>query len=220
MEGTLIKSVRPVVGAAGDAEDDVTSAEAHAVRRARRLAAREFRLSRAPLALVAALLLFGCGTIAAVEVVSALLGAPARLVPADRWAAGLRGTAWQDGAVRAVAVALVVLGAAMALPSLLPRRLPRVLPMRAADPRVAAGISRQAVRRSLAAATLAVPGIVRARVRMGGRFSGRVSVRATTRYRNPANITDLVEAAVTARLGELDLMDEPPVRVRLRWRKD
>jgi hypothetical protein len=232
MGGTLTKGDRPAVGTAGHAEDalEITDRTAEAAtgkavdgaadRRARRLAAREFRSRRAPLGLSAALLVFAAGGLAGVEVVSALLGEPARLVPVDRWADALRGTAWQDVPARRVTAVLAALGAVATLYALLPRRYPRMMPMRGSDPLMTAAISRKEVRHSLVASSLAVHGIVRARVRVGGRFRKRVSVRAVTRYRNPANLTDLVHAAVEARLTELDLMDTPPVRVRLRWRKD
>jgi hypothetical protein len=224
MGGTLIKGARLAVGTAGPAEDTLKAGDGAAdsalERRARRLAAREFRPRRAPLGLAAALLLFGAGGLTGLEVVSALLGEPARLIPVDRWAEALRGTAWQDAPVRRVATALAVAGGAVTLYGLVPRRFPRMMPMRVSDPRMTAALSRQAVRRSLAASALAVPGIVRARVRMRGNFRRRVSVKAVTHYRNPANLTELVRAAVEARLSELDLMDATPVRVRLRWRKN
>jgi Family of unknown function (DUF6286) len=219
MGGTLIKSDRLAVGTAGGTEDIVEAGKADALKQARRLAEREFRPRRTPLGLAAALLILAGGSLIAIEVVTAMLGEPLRLVPADRWAAGLRDTAWQDVGVRRVAAALAVLGGAMVLPALLPRRHPRMMPMQGADPRVAAAVSRQAVLRSLAAATVAVPGIERARVRMT-RFRRQVSVRARTGYRNQADLADLVRAAVAARLGELDLMDPPVVRVRLHSRKD
>jgi hypothetical protein len=229
MGGTLTKGDRPIVQAAGRTGDRTAedNTQAHDVgldteveRRVRRLAAREFHSRRRPLSLAAALVMLIAGGLASIEVVSGLLSEPVGLVPFAHWADGLSGTAWQDATVRLVAAAVAVLGALVGLRALLPRRHPRMMAMQNSDPLMAAAVSRQAVRRSLTEATTAVPGIVRARVRMGGRLRRRVSVRAVTRYRNPANLTDLVRAAVTARLAELDLMDAPPVRVRLRWRKD
>ncbi|GAA2434667.1 hypothetical protein GCM10010191_56500 [Actinomadura vinacea] len=188
-------------------------------RRARRLAAREFRSVQVT-GLVAAPLLLAAGFIGTLEVVTALVGEPAGLVPADRWSAWLRESAWRDAPVRGAAAAVAGLGGLVLL-ALLPRRRPRTLPLRAADPLMAAVIGRRELQRSLAAAALAVPGIVRARARVrGGRFRRRVSVRAATYYRNPANLDELVRGAVASRLAEIDLLDPRRVHVRLKWRKD
>ncbi|MFI0351899.1 DUF6286 domain-containing protein [Actinomadura sp. 9N407] len=199
---------------------ETATGDAETGQRARRLAAREFRPRRAAAGLAAALLLLVAGGLASIEVVSVLVGRPAGLIPADRWAAALHRTSWDDpralGAAAGVAVAGLVL-----LLSLLPARRPRMVPLHGADPHMAAAISRRALQRSLVSAALSVPGIVKVRVRIkGGRFRRRVAVRAVTRYRNPANLTDLVRAALAARLSEMDLMDPRRVRVRLRWRKD
>ncbi|WP_165495346.1 hypothetical protein, partial [Actinomadura roseirufa] len=65
-----------------------------------------------------------------------------------------------------------------------------------------------------------VPGIERARVRGPGPVRRRLVVRAASRYRNPANLAELVHAAVDARLDGIEPMYRPPVDVRLGWRKD
>ncbi|MEW2356736.1 DUF6286 domain-containing protein [Spirillospora sp. NPDC029432] len=196
------------------------AADAESGQRARRLARREFRPRRAAAGLCAALLLALAGGVAAIEVVSVLIGDPAGLVPADRWAAWLHRTSWNDPRVLAAASGVTAAGLALLL-SLLPARRPRMIPLHGADPYLAAAISRRTLQRSLVSAGLSVPGIVKVRVRVrGGRFRRRVTVRAVTRYRNPANLTDLVRGALAARLSEMDLMDPRRVRVRLSWRKD
>ena len=189
-------------------------------RRARRLAAREFGPRGTAAGLVAAPLLLAAGAVATVEVVTALVGEPAGLVPVRDWSAWLRTTAWDDPAVRAAAAAVTAAGVLL-LCAVLPRRRPRALPLRSAAPLLTAAIGRRELQRALAAAALSVPGVVRARVRVrGGRFRRRVSVRAFSGYRNPANVEDLVRDAVGTRLAEMGLMDERRVRVRLTWRKD
>lgn len=223
MEDTLITSGARAAGAAGTGgrtgSGEETRAQRRAWKRARRLAAREFRPRRTLLRLAAALLLAAAGGLIAIEVATAYLGRPARFVPLDRWTASLRDLSWYELEVRRGAAVLTVLGMALLLLGFRPRRPSRMIPMRSTDPLVTAAVNRRSMRRSLVAAALDVPGIVRARVRVG-RVRGRVSVRAVTKYRNPANLTDLVRAAVAARLAELDLMDASALHVRLKWRKD
>ncbi|XVQ10157.1 DUF6286 domain-containing protein [Spirillospora sp. CA-255316] len=199
-------------------EGDAGAAAAR--RRARRLAAREFRPRGTVIGLVAAPLLLAAGGVATVEVVTALVGEPAGLVPVDRWAAWLRAAEWGDPTVRRTAAAVAATGALL-LCALLPRRRPRTLPLRGAGPLMTAAIGRRNLQRALAGAALGVPGVIRARVRVrGGRFRRRVTVRAFSGYRNPANVQEMVRDAVEARLAEMGLMDGRRVHVRLTWRKD
>ncbi len=65
-----------------------------------------------------------------------------------------------------------------------------------------------------------MPGIERVRVRGPGVFRRRITVRAATHYRNPANLEELVERAVDDRLDRVEPMYRPLVAVRLSWRKD
>ncbi|RFS81861.1 hypothetical protein D0T12_29540 [Actinomadura spongiicola] len=193
--------------------------EARNERRARRLAVREFRPRRAFAGFAAALLVTVVGGVAAVELLAAALGSAVHPVPGVAAAAdALRRRAWHDPEVLAGAGAVAVLGLAFLLASL-PGR-PRGVPLAGSDPRLAGVIGRAALRRALEDAALAVPGIERARVRGPGPVRRNVVVWATTHYRNPANLADLVRDAVDERLDHIEPMRRPDVDVRLGWRKD
>lgn len=187
-------------------------------RRARRGAAEEFRSSRAAVGVPTALAVTVTGGAGAVEVLSRLIGHPAGLVPVERLSAVLRQTTWGDPRALAVAGALAALGLAL-LAAALPGRS-RVVVMDGADPSLAAGIARADLRRALVRAALEVPGVARAGVRLRGPFRRRVTVRATSRYRNPGNLAELVRIAVACRLDHLDLARAAAVGVRLRRRRD
>ncbi|MGK5552426.1 DUF6286 domain-containing protein [Actinomadura kijaniata] len=199
-------------GAAGEGEPR------RARRRARRRAAEEFRSPRAAVGVPTALAVAVTGGAGAVEVLSRLVGRPAGLVPAERLSAVLRQTPWGDPRALAVSGALAALGLALVAAALLGR--PRVVAMDGADPSLAAGIARADLRRALVRAALEVPGVARAGVRLHGPFRRRVTVRATSRYRNPGNLAELVRIAVACRLDHLDLARPATVGVRLRRRRD
>ncbi|RKS76822.1 hypothetical protein BZB76_2187 [Actinomadura pelletieri DSM 43383] len=193
--------------------------EARNERRARRLAVREFRPRRAFAGLAAALLVTVVGGVAAIELLAAALGSAVHPVPGVAVAAdALRRHAWHDPEVLAGAGAVTVLGLAFLLAAL-PGR-PRGVPLACSDPRLAGVIGRAALRRALEDAALDVPGIVRARVRGPGLVRRNVVVWATTHYRNPANLAELVRDAVDERLDRIEPMRRPDVDVRLGWRKD
>ncbi|WP_433334020.1 DUF6286 domain-containing protein [Spirillospora sp. CA-294931] len=175
--------------------------DAHSRRRAR----RALRPRRRPATLLAAVLVTAIGGLA---MAALLLDVPPR---ADAF---LRRTAWDDPAVLAAAAGLALTGLLLVLASL-PLR-PRTLALHTTDPRLAASVRRSHARAALVAAARNVPGITRARVRL----RRRVTVRAATLYRNPANLPDMVRTAVTVRLAALGLARERRVRVRLTWRKD
>ncbi|TYB47703.1 DUF6286 domain-containing protein [Actinomadura chibensis] len=212
-----------VVADARDAtERDAIEAEL-AARGARRLAVREFRPPRPLAGLAAALLVTAGGGAAAVELLAAALGSGVHPLPgAAALADALRQRSWNDPAVLAVAGAATALGLAFLLAAL-PGR-PRGVPLDGADPRLAGVLGRADLRRTLADAALAVPGIERVRVRARrwgrGTFRRGLVVRATTYYRNPANLDDLVRRAVDERLDRVEPMHRPRVDVRLGWRKD
>ncbi|MFI0479281.1 DUF6286 domain-containing protein [Actinomadura sp. 9N215] len=193
--------------------------EAQNERRARRLAVREFRPRRAVAGAAAALLVTAAGGIAAIELLAAALGSGVHPVPGVAAAAAtLRHRAWHDPDVLLGGAAIAVLGLAFLLAAL-PGRL-RGMPLAGADPRLAGAVGRAALRRTLADAALGVHGIERARVRGPGLFRRRLVVRASTHYRNPANLAELVGHAVGERLDRIEPMHRPDVDVRLGWRKD
>lgn len=193
--------------------------EAQSRQQARRLAVREFRPRRALTGLAAALLVTAAGGAAAIELLAAALGSGVHPVPGmDAVTDALRRHSWNDRNVLLGSGALTVLGLAFLLAAL-PGRL-RGVPLAGSDPRLAGVIGRAALRRTLADAALGVPGIERARVRGPGLVRRGLLVRATTHYRNPANLAELVHAAIDARLDRVEPMHRPEVDVRIGWRKD
>lgn len=193
--------------------------EAQNRRQARRLAVRQFRPRRAFAGFAAALLVTAVGGVAAMELLAAALGSAVHPVPGAGAAAdALRRRSWDDPAVLLGACATTVLGLAFLLAAL-PGRM-RGLPLAGTDPRQAGAVGRAALRRTLADAALDVPGIEWARVRGPGVVRRGVAVRASTHYRNPANLAELVKLAVEARLDRIEPMHRPQVDVRLSCRKD
>ncbi|TDC94336.1 DUF6286 domain-containing protein [Actinomadura sp. 7K507] len=193
--------------------------EARNERQARRLAVREFRPRRAFAGFAAALLVAVAGGVAAIELLAAALGSGVHPVPGvDIVAGALRSRSWRDPEVLLWAASITVFGLAFLLAAL-PGRL-RGVPLAGSDPRQAGAIGRTALRRTLADAALTVPGIESARVRGLGIFRRGVVVWATTEYRNPANLEELVHIAVDARLDRIEPMHRPRVDVRLGWRRD
>ncbi|TYK52942.1 DUF6286 domain-containing protein [Actinomadura decatromicini] len=204
-------------------QDEITRDAVERERAARRLAVREFRPPRPLAGIAAALLVTAAGGTAAVELLAAALGSGVHPLPgAAAVTEALRHRSWNDPAVLAGAGAALALGLAFLLAAL-PGR-PRGVPLDGADPRLAGGLGRADLRRTLADAALAVPGIERVRVRARrwgrGTFRRGLVVRATTYYRNPANLDDLVRDAVDERLDRVEPMHRPRVDVRLGWRKD
>ncbi|MBO2456434.1 DUF6286 domain-containing protein [Actinomadura violacea] len=188
-------------------------------RQARRLAVREFRPRRAFAGLAAALVVTAAGGIAAIELLAATLHSGVHPVPGmGALVHALRHHPWRDAGVREAAAATAGCGLLFLLAAL-PGRL-RGVPLDGADPRLAGVVRRSALRRAAADAALTVPGIERTRARGLGLLRRRLVVRTVTHYRNPANLEELVHAAVTARLERIEPMHRPLVDVRLRWRKD
>ncbi|MBE1531023.1 DUF6286 domain-containing protein [Actinomadura algeriensis] len=187
-------------------------------RRARRLAVREFRPRRVVAGLTAALLLTALGGVAAVELLAAALGSGVHPIPgAGRVVDALHRLPWRDPAVTAVAAGTAALGLVLVLAGL-PGRL-RVVPLAGADARLAGGVGRGELRRTLTDAAQQVPGIERARVRGLGVLRRRLVVRVATPYHNPANLADLVADAVGERLDAIEPMRVPPVDVRVGYRR-
>lgn len=201
---------------------DVVEQERDA-RGARRLAVREFRPRRPLAGFAAALLVTAVAGAAAVELLAAALGSGVHPLPGAAAATeALRRHSWNDPAVVTWAGAAMALGLAFLLAALPGRS--RGVPLAGSDPRLAGGLGRADLRRTLTDAALGVPGIDRARVRGcrwgRGTFRRGLVVRATTYYRNPANLAELVRLAIDERLDRVEPMHRPRVDVRLGWRKD
>ncbi|MCW2902131.1 MAG: hypothetical protein JWO67_4396 [Streptosporangiaceae bacterium] len=186
---------------------------------ARRVALREFRPRRVTAELCAAALLTVSGALTALEVVSRLIGRPTHEGFVAQAAAALRELRWNDPPTLLAAAGLAAAGLGLMLLGTLPGRT-RMEPLRGTDPEVAAAITRSGLRRSLATAALGVPGIGRVTVRLHGRVRRRIVVHATTHYRNPGNLADLVGTAAAVRLEEIDPIRWRRLVVRLRWRQD
>ncbi|WP_030169633.1 DUF6286 domain-containing protein [Spirillospora albida] len=205
MAGSLVGD--RIGGTRGDAE-----------RRARRFATRELRPRRTMVALTTALGVTGIAGAAAVELLAVALGTGLHPVPgAEENLSRLRTLPWGDPRVRAAAGGMVLAGLVL-LAAALPGRT-RGVPLAGADPCLAGVLRRRDLRRTLADAARGVPGIVR--VRVWGPWPGvGMVVVASTRFRNRANIAELVRGAVEVRLRRAAPLVPPPVTVRLTCRRD
>jgi Family of unknown function (DUF6286) len=151
------------------------------------------------LATLLALALFLGGLLAVAEIVLAALDRPAWLVPHRQWSSWLAGQTFDDAAVRAVLIGLVVVGLLLL-----------ALPSRTDGVRVTA--SRRGIERSLASSARRADGVRSARAKVGRRS---VRVQATTRMRSPGELQQPVATAVTERLDELGLSGVLRPRVTL-----
>lgn len=194
--------------------------EAEVRQRARRLAVQEFRPRRSVVGLVTGLAVTLAGALTTAEALTLTIGLPRWNPAVERAADTLRRTDWHSPWVLLAGGLLAVTGVVL-LVAALPGR-PRVIALRGGDPRVAGALTRSAMQRVLMHAALDVPGVEKAKVRLRGRSKRRrrVVVWAGTRYRNPANLADLVRTSVIGRMGGVSPMNERYVVVRLSWRKD
>lgn len=197
--------------------DRIGDTRGDAERRARRFAARELRPRRTLVALATAFGVTAAAGAAAVELLAAALGSGLHPVPgADDFLSRLRTLPWGDPRVRGAAGGLALAGLAL-LAAALPGRT-RGVPLAGADPCLAGVLGRRDLRRTLADAARGVPGIVR--VRVWGPWPGLgMVVVASTRFRNRANIAELVRGAVEVRLRRATPLARPRVTVRLTCRR-
>ncbi|KUP98432.1 DUF6286 domain-containing protein [Thermobifida cellulosilytica] len=148
--------------------------------------------------------------LAAAEVVSALAGSPLSLLPVDR--AGEQAARWSNPAVQAASAVLMLVSLLLIALALVPG-WGRGATWQPQDPAFAAGMSRGALRRILAAAACEVDGVRDARVTLTRQ---RVKVRADAEAHRAAEVTPAVQSAVERKLVELALAGEPKVRVHVR----
>lgn len=167
-------------------------------------------VNRVLAALLALALLLG-GALAATEIVLAQLNRPYLLVPHRQWAADVRDRTFVDGTVRAVLVALVVIGLLLLLAALR-RGRPRALTLPSAGADVHVTATRRSVERTLRDATQRLSGVSSADVKAGRRT---VAVTAHTAGRSPDTVQDQVTAAVAGRLEQLGLDSTLSPRVRV-----
>lgn len=160
--------------------------------------------------IVALALLLG-GLLGAVEIVLALVGQPAWLIPHAQWSAWLGEQTWETGLVRAGLVALAVLGL-LVLIAALRRGRPRtmLLPARPTPTGVTVIASRRAAEAWLEAAARRTSGVRAADVKLR-RHRAKVTVR--TANRTPGTLASDVAEVVADRLAALGA--DPRIRPRV-----
>lgn len=203
--GTRVLTVRPE-------QPGGARAEAWSHRGPRRAARRVFRPRRSVPGVLTAAILAAAGILGAVQAVSAALDRPVWRLPHRYFAGPLQDTHWDNTVTLAVAAAVAFTGLILILAGLIPGR-PRAIPLASGDASVVIGVPRRNLRHSLARLAGDVDGIDRARVKAGSRS---VTVRASTRLRDPTGLREDVRAAVQDRLTALDPLRPPRVRVRIR----
>jgi Family of unknown function (DUF6286) len=178
----------------------------------RRKARRVFRPRRTiPGVIVAAVL--AAGILGAIWAVTAALGHPLWKVSHSDFAGPVQSTThWSSTGPLAGAAAAAFIGLVLILIAVIPGR-PRAVTLGSGDESVVVGVPRRSLRRSLAWLVQDVPGIDSAKVRTRRRS---VRVRATTRLRDPADLSESVRAVVQDRLAALDPLWPLQVKVRLR----
>jgi uncharacterized protein DUF6286 len=175
---------------------------------------RAFRPRRVVPAVVVAVLTAVAAFLVMVEVIAALVGRSAAVLPVT-WLARLGRTAyWDDPRVLAGAAALAALGLFLLAVALWAGR-PRAVTVRCEDPDVLMGLATPSVRRYAEDAATGVDGIVDATAVARRR---RVRVRATSPLRDAEGLTDEVRRAVERRLDELALLRPPRLSVTVRSR--
>ncbi|MEU8036107.1 DUF6286 domain-containing protein [Streptosporangium sp. NPDC049078] len=177
-----------------------------------RAAIRAFRPRRVLPSVITAVLMTVIGLLLALEVVSALLGRPLRLVPYDRILAWATSTPWSDPRMMAGAGLVGLLGLLLVLLAIIPGR-PTLIPVRTGDKDLVIGMQRRGFARSLAHAAEQVQGIEHARVRLHGKA---VHVAADSGMRDTRGLADAVREAVNMRITALSPVWKYPVHVHLR----
>ncbi|MFD0688343.1 DUF6286 domain-containing protein [Actinomadura fibrosa] len=182
-----------------------------------RAARHSFRSRRVWPALLAAVLITAAGMLAAIEVITAWLDRPARIVPYGRIADWAEDTAWKDAPALAIAGALTLLGLLFLLAGLLPGRT-RVVPLHGDDPDLTMGVTRRGFKAAIASAAEGASGVsgVR-RVRLRRR---RVKVVALTPVREHGDLGERVTAAVGDLLDRIQPLPARKVAVRVKYRED
>jgi Family of unknown function (DUF6286) len=180
----------------------------------RRKARREFRPRRRIPGVLVAGVLVAAGIAGCIWAASAALGHPLWNIPHSDFAGPLQGTVeWDDTGTLLVASAVAFVGFLLIVIAVIPGRT-RAIPLASGHDSLVIGVPRRSLRRSLGWLAADVAGIEKAKVGIG-RHS--VTVRATTRLRDPAGLRESVQAVVEDRLARLDPLW--PVRVKVRLRR-
>jgi hypothetical protein len=193
-----------------------TRADAWSLPGPRRKARREFRpLRRIPGVLVAGVLV-AAGIAGCIWAASAALSQPLWNIPHSDFAGPLQSTVhWDDTGTLLVASAVAFVGFLLIVIAVIPGRT-GAIPLASGDDSLVIGVPRRSLRRSLGWLAADVPGVDKAKVRIA-RHS--VTVRATTRLRDPAGLRESAQAVVEDRLARLDPLWPVRVKVRLRRKK-
>ncbi|MDT0301579.1 DUF6286 domain-containing protein [Streptomonospora wellingtoniae] len=181
-------------------EDALSRPDPDATRRASRVAVHTFRPRRSWPALIVGALVLGVAALAAVEVASALAGAPMRTSVTSAAGEYAATAQWSDPVVQTASAVAAAIGLVLIAVALLPGR-GRFTALRTADPELVVGLSRSGLKRTLASAAQEVGGVRAARVAVGRR---RVRVRVRTDLREAPELRGEVAAAVGRRLAELE----------------
>ncbi|MGJ6962206.1 DUF6286 domain-containing protein [Streptosporangium sp. G11] len=177
-----------------------------------RAAIRAFRPRRVVPSVITATLMTVIGLLLALEVISALMGRPLRLVPYDRILPWASSTPWSDPRMMAGASLVGLVGLLLVLLAIVPGR-PTLIPVRTGDRELAIGMQRRGFARSLAHAAEQVQGVEHARVRLRGKA---VHVAADSGMRDTRGLADAVREAVNRRIVALSPVWKYPVHVHLR----
>jgi hypothetical protein len=179
----------------------------------RRRARREFRPRRTIPGVLVAGVLVAAGIAGCIWAASAALGHPLWDIPHGDFAGPLQTAVhWDDTGTLLVASAVAFVGFLLIVIAVIPGRA-RAIPLASGDESLVIGVPRRSLRRSLGWLVADVAGIEKAKVRIG-RHS--VTVRATTRLRDPAGLRESVQAVIEDRLARLDPLWPARVKVRLR----
>lgn len=170
------------------------------------------RLTNRLLATIVALAILALGILVPVEVIRAVLHQRSWVLPWRTWTQHLQTNTWQTGWVRALLIAVAVLGLLLLFAQLKPRR-PGLLPLAPLTDGVAAGTTRRSLQNALRRAATEVDGVAQATAKARRR---RVSITAGSRLRDPAGLEDQVRERVGARLADLQLARAPRLKVSVR----
>ena len=166
-------------------------------------------IARVVSALLALALLVGA-LLGIAEIVAAALDRSPALVSYPQWADWLRTHSWDDWAVKAILIALIVVGLLLLILAFR-RGKPGTLSLRGGSPGVRITARRRSVEKTLAHAATRTTGVSEASAKVGRRTA---RIEARTLSRSDQNLRSEVESAVKARLDSLGL--ERPLRTHVK----
>ena len=168
-------------------------------RGARRVAVHTFRPRRSWPAVLTGFVILAVAVVAAAEVIAALAGNPLRLIPVGAATDYAGAATWSEPSVQIASAVLALIGLALIVVALAPGRS-RWTALRTDDPALVVGLTRPALRRTVAAAAQGVSGVDGVHVAVRGK---RIRVHVRTGMRDSNGMPDEVTAAVERRLEEL-----------------